>query len=43
MKIGQEIYSKAQAAPDEGVKVTDNNEEKKNEDGSVDADVEENK
>jgi molecular chaperone DnaK len=43
MKIGQEIYSKAQAAGDDGVKVTDNNEEKKNDDGSVDADVEENK
>ena len=43
MKIGQEIYSKAQAAGDDGVKVTDNNEEKKNDDGSVDAEVEENK
>ena len=42
MKIGQEIYSKQQAQADDGVKVHDNNE-KKNDDGSVDADVEENK
>jgi molecular chaperone DnaK len=42
MKIGQEVYSKAQAANDDGVKVHDNNE-KKNDDGSVDAEVEENK